>query len=451
MTKIKQQRTILKPFVLSGKGLHKGVHVTVQFKPAGPNEGILFVRVDLPEKPIIKLGESCVVTDPNVTRCTAISTGNVMIVTVEHLTSVLWGLGIDNLIIEIDGEELPGLDGSGLEYFKAFKNAGIVEQGAEKKYYRIQEPIGISHNGSSLLITPADEFKISYTLNYDHPDLKSQFFSLVLNEETFEREIVSCRTFVLESETKELRAQGLGKGANYTNTLVVGENGVLENTLRFPDEFVRHKILDCIGDLFLLGFPIYGHIFATKSGHALNRQLLKKIAAQKRKYESKSYIYQPAFVNGQEIDIQRIMEILPHRYPFLLVDRVIGLEMGKKAVGIKNVTINDSYFQGHFPTRPIMPGVLMVEAMAQTAGVILLTNPEHHGKLAVFMAVDKVKFRRVVVPGDQLIMEVEIIRDRSRTALVKGVAKVDGDVAAEAELILSFTDANFLDPNNLEK
>ncbi len=446
-----QQRTIKKPFSLSGVGLHRGTQVNVQFKPAEINKGIRFIRVDLPQKPVIQLGEKCVVTDPNVTRCTAISVDDAMIVTVEHLTSVLWGLGIDNLIVEIDGEELPGLDGSGLDYLKAFKNAGIQEQDASKHFYKIQEPIGVSQDGSSLLITPADDFRISYTLNYDHPGLRSQFFSLTLNQETFEREIAPCRTFVLERETQELSDKGLGKGANYTNTLVVGDQGVIENTLRFPDEFVRHKILDCIGDLFLLGFPICGHIFATKSGHALNRQLLKKIAQQKKKYDSKGFIYQPELVGGQEVDIQQIMKVLPHRYPFLMVDRVVSLEAGKKAVGIKNVTINDNFFQGHFPTRPVMPGVLMIEAMAQTAGVVVLTNPEHRGKLAVFMAVDNVKFRRVVVPGDQLVMEVEVVRDRSRTALVKGVAKVEGEVAAEAEMVLSFTDANFLDPNNFEK
>lgn len=443
-----QQRTISKEFKLSGVGLHKGTHVNVHFKPAGPNEGIRFIRVDIPGKPVIQLGESCVVTDPNITRCTAISNHDVMIVTVEHLTSVLWGVGIDNLTIEIDGEELPGLDGSGLEYLKAFKNAGIQEQNAPKNAYRIREPIGVSQDGSSLLITPADDFRISYTLNYDHPGLQSQYYSLILDEKSFEREIAPCRTFVLERETKALMAQGLGKGANHVNTLIVGDNGVLGNTLRFPDEFVRHKILDCIGDLFLLGFPIRGHIFAIKSGHALNRQLLKKIAEQKKRYDSQGSVYQPEFAEGKEIDVRQIMKILPHRYPFLLVDRVIELEVGKKAVGIKNVTINDNFFQGHFPTRPIMPGVLMVEAMAQTAGVVILTNPKHHGKLALFMAVDKIKFRKVVVPGDQIFMEVEVLRDRTRTVLVKGVARVEGEVAAEAEIILSFTGSDYLSPQS---
>jgi UDP-3-O-[3-hydroxymyristoyl] N-acetylglucosamine deacetylase / 3-hydroxyacyl-[acyl-carrier-protein] dehydratase len=440
------QRTICKPFTLSGVGLHKGTHVNVHFKPAEINEGIRFVRVDLEGRPVIQLGEGCVVTDPNVTRCTAISTDDVMVVTVEHLTSVLWGLGIDNLTIEIDGEELPGLDGSGLDYLRAFKAAGIKEQDAPKRFYKIKEPIGVAQDGSSLLIVPADDFKISYTLSYDHPWLHSQFCSLAVNEKTFERDIAPCRTFVMESETKELKEKGLGKGANYQNTLVVGNNGVIDNTLRFPDEFVRHKILDCIGDLFLLGFPICGHVYATKSGHALNRQLLKKIAQQKRKYESKGFIFQPPDVGAaREIDIQQIMKVLPHRYPFLLVDRVIEFETGKKAIGIKNVTINDNFFQGHFPTRPIMPGVLIVEAMAQTAGLVVLTNPLHRGKVAFFMAMDKVKFRRVVVPGDQLIMEIEVIRDRARFVQATGVAKVNGEVAAEAEMMVSFTDASYLE------
>jgi len=442
-----QQRTISKPFTLSGVGLHKGTHVNVQFKPAQANEGICFIRVDLPGKPVIALGEGCVVTDPNVTRCTAISTDDAMVVTVEHLTSVLWGLGLDNLTIEIDGEELPGLDGSGLDYLNAFKSAGIVEQNAPKKFYKIEEPIGVAQNGASLLIVPADDFKISYTLSYDHPWLHSQFYSLTVNEQSFEKEIAPCRTFVMEQETKELVDKGLGKGANYQNTLVVGNNGVINNTLRFPDEFVRHKVLDCIGDLFLLGFPIRGHVYATKSGHALNRELLKKISQQRKKYSTKGFVYQPDISGGREINIQQIMTVLPHRYPFLLVDRVIEFEMGKKAVGIKNVTINDNFFQGHFPTRPVMPGVLMVEAMAQTAGVVVLTNPAHHGKVAFFMAVDKVKFRKVVVPGDQLVMEVEVIRDRARTTQVKGVAKVNGEVAAEADMVFSFTDSAYLNPN----
>ncbi len=248
----------------------------------------------------------------------------------------------------------------------------------------------------------------------------------------------------MEKEANELKASGLGKGANYTNTLVDGENDVVENTLRFKDEFVRHKVLDLIGDLYLFGMPIKGEIFAIKSGHALNTQLLKKIAKQKESYEAKGVV--SAFnIEGGSVCIEDIMKILPHRYPFLLVDKVCNIVKGKSAVGIKNVTINDDFFRGHFPTRPIMPGVLMVEAMAQTAGVVVLTNEAHHGKVAFFMAVNNVKFRKVVTPGDQLIMEVNVVKDKARIAQVSGVAKVNDEVVAEADMLFSFTDASYLD------
>ena len=252
-------------------------------------------------------------------------------------------------------------------------------------------------------------------------------------------------TFCLEREAEELRKKGLGKGANYENTLVVGEHGVKENKLRFQDEFARHKVLDFIGDIYLLGMPIRAQAFAVKSGHALNMALLKKIYQQKMKYESKGIVPHYEVGDKKEIDIQGIMKILPHRYPFLLVDRVIELEKGKRAVGIKNVTANDSFFQGHFPTRPVMPGVLMIEAMAQTAGVAVLTNKEHLGKLAFFMAVDKVKFRRVVVPGDQLILEVKVLRDREKTTQIRAEARVGTEIVAEADMMFSFTDATYLD------
>ena len=303
------------------------------------------------------------------------------------------------------------------------------------------------------------EFKISYVLDYDNPVLKSQFFSATITAEVFEEAIAPARTFCLESEAEELRKHGLGKGANFDNTLVVGNNGVIKNTVRFPDEFARHKVLDFIGDLYLLGMPIRGHVFAVKSGHTLNIQLLKKIQEQRQRHQKKIAAAGPGpavrpspggdlWPSGgdrKEIDIDGIMRILPHRYPFLLVDRVTGIERGKRGVGVKNVTINDNFFQGHFPARPVMPGVLMVEAMAQTAGVVILTSEAHRGKVAFFLAVDKVKFRRVVVPGDQLVMEIEVIRDRPKTAQARAVAKVGEEVAAEAEMVFSFTDASYLD------
>ncbi len=439
-----RQRTIAKEFSLSGIGLHTGNKVKAVFKPAPPNRGIMFERIDLAGRPIFSANIASVLVDTAVPRCTTIAQGAAAIHTVEHLMSVLSGLGIDNLKIELDGNELPGLDGSGIEFLRGFKRAGMVEQNSLRQYFNVQEPIGVELNGSAIFMTPAQDFKISYLLDYAHPVLRAQFFSACIERDVFEKDIAPCRTFCLEKEAEELKKMGLGKGATYENTLVVGQKGVKENALRFPDEFARHKVLDLIGDLYLLGMPIRGHIYAVKSGHTLNIALLKKIQQQKEKFEAGVHasFYPPK--GKREIDIQEIMKILPHRYPFLLVDKVIELERGKKAIGIKNVTVNDNFFQGHFPSRPIMPGVLMIEAMAQTAGVAVLTNEEHRGKVAFFMSVDNVKFRRVVIPGDQLILEVEVVRDRSQTAQIRAVAKVGQEVAAEADMMFSFTDASFL-------
>ncbi len=456
---IEQQKTIKREFTLAGVGLHTGCKATVCCKPAPADSGISFIRTDLPGRPVIQVDPANIHIDTSIPRCTSIGKGEVVIHTVEHLMSVLCGLGVSNLTVEIDAFELPGLDGSALDFLKAIKKAGIVEQDAPSPCFEIMEPTGVELNGCSIYVVPDKEFKISYVLDYDNPVLKSQFFNATITPQLFEENIAPARTFCLESEAEELKKNGLGKGANYDNTLVVGKQGVIKNAVRFPDEFVRHKVLDFIGDLYLLGMPIRGHVFAVKSGHTLNIQLLKKIYAQKEKYQKRNAVTSfdsavglspkgdlwPSGGNKTEIDINGIMRILPHRYPFLLVDRVLEIERGKRGVGVKNVTINDNFFQGHFPTRPVMPGVLMVEAMAQTAGVVILTNEAHRCKVAFFLAVDKVRFRRVVVPGDQLVMEVEVIRDRPKTAQVRAIAKVGDEVAAEAEMVFSFTDDSYLD------
>ncbi|MBF0123492.1 MAG: 3-hydroxyacyl-ACP dehydratase FabZ, partial [Candidatus Omnitrophica bacterium] len=303
-----------------------------------------------------------------------------------------------------------------------------------------KEPITVAKNGATVTILPADELKVSYSLEYEHPLLRGVYTSLVTSE-IFEKELAPNRTFCLFEEAEIVRAKGLGLGANYQNTLVFGKDGVMDNVLRFPDEPVRHKLLDCIGDLYLLGLPIKGHVIAFRSGHNLNRELLKKIFEQKTRYEAKRELHHVEYKEGSEIDVRGIMNVLPHRYPFLLVDRILELEVGKRAVAIKNVTMNEAFFQGHFPGKPVMPGVLMVEAMAQVAGVVALSKPELKGKLAFFMSVDGVKFRRVIEPGDQVVMEVEITKARSRSGQAKGVCKVAGEVACEAEMGFFFGDA----------
>ncbi|MCD4780776.1 MAG: UDP-3-O-acyl-N-acetylglucosamine deacetylase [Candidatus Omnitrophica bacterium] len=441
----RQQRTIQNEIQMSGMGLHTGCDVNITMKPAPVDAGIQFKRVDLPQQPLILANVNSLVVNTDVYRCTTIGEGDAVVYTVEHLMSVLCGLGIDNLLIELDAQEVPGGDGSGKDFVDALIESRIVTQDAPARHYTVKNPISIHENGATIFLIPSDKFEISYTLDYDHPVLRSQFIHFEINEESFINEIAPCRTFCVEDEVKELQQKGLGRGANYQNTLVVGEKGVVENQTLFPDEFARHKVLDLIGDLSLLGMPIKGHIFAIKSGHTLNLKLLREIVKEKKKNDSN--IYKTIDIsNKKELNIYEIMKVLPHRYPFLLVDRIIEIEKGKRAVGYKNVTVNEPFFQGHFPTRAVMPGVLMVEAMAQVTGIAILSGGQHKGKIAFFMAIDKVKFRKIVVPGDQLVMSVEITKERSRFCQAKGIARVQDEVVAEAEMMFSFVEADLLNP-----
>lgn len=430
------QKTIKKPVNLSSIALHTGQRTSVTFKPAKADEGIHFIRTDLPGAPSIKLGPQSVVTDHEVSRHTAIEANGVRVMTVEHLLAALNGLGIDNLTVEINGPEVPGLDGSSMDFVKALESAEIEDLDIPRRYLEINQPILVSNERASIMIVPCHDFQISYTIDYNHPLLAERTVCFDVKPQAFVQEIAPARTFCLEEEVEEIRARGLGKGADFQNTLVISDEGPINNSFRLPDECARHKVLDIIGDLFLLGLSVRGKIYANKSGHSLNHALVSKIDQQQR---------DPVMTKAQRVfDINEIMKILPHRYPFLLVDRVIEIERGKKGIGIKNVTINDGFFQGHFPAKPVMPGVLMVEAMAQTAGVLVQTGGDHPGQVALFMALDAVKFRKVVVPGDQLVMEVEIVRDRDRTAQVKGVGRVGTEVAVEADMLFSYTDAAYL-------
>jgi len=437
---MEKQKTIQREFSLSGVGLHTASKVNVKFRPAEPDTGINFIRVDLADKPMLKASVEHVLSLSPSPRRTSISRDNIQIQTIEHLMAVLSGLRIDNLYIEIDNEEVPGLDGSGLNFLEALVKAGIKEQDSQRRYYTIREPIFVEEEDSSLILLPCAEFKISYTLNYDHPHLGTEFLEVTPMPEVFKKEIASARTFCLEDEAGQLQRQGLGRGANYANTLVVGKAGVIKNKLRYPDEFIRHKILDLLGDLYLLGCPLKGHIIALRSGHSLNLKLVRKIAQQKERQSlgGISASYHPAA--GEELDVSMIMRILPHREPFLFVDKILSLEKGRRAVGLKNVTINDYFFKGHFPGRPIMPGVIIVEAMAQVGGVMMLSPEENRGKLAYFLAANNIKFRKTVVPGDQLVLEVEAGRIKSKTGQVLAKALVEGNVVAEAELIFALVD-----------
>lgn len=434
------QRTIKNEIALEGIGLHTGNPTKMTFKPLGPNMGVLFQRTDLPHSPLVRADVGSMFCMKKNPRRTTICFGEAQVQTIEHLMAALCGLGIDNILIELNNSEIPGLDGSAASYVEALKRAGVVEQGAERRVYKVTSALYATDEDSSIVVLPSSEFKISYTLSYDHPALGCRFKDFVWAPEAFEKEIAPARTFCLAAEAEALIKSGLGKGANYDNTLVVSETGVVKNTLRFEDEFIRHKVLDLIGDFYLLGMPIKGHVIAIKSGHTLNMKLVQKIKAQMERELVVAIQSVEGCSKDNEIDAMTIMKILPHRYPFLLVDRVVSVEEGRRAVGIKNVTINEGFFQGHFPGRPVMPGVLIIEAMAQVGGVLMLSPASNRGKLAFFMAADKVKFRKPVVPGDQLRIEVEVGKLRSKTGQVKTRALVDGDVVAEGELMFALVE-----------
>ncbi len=421
---MEQQKTIKEEISYSGIGLHTKVKSTIVLKPAPPFSGIKLVRVDLPQKPVIKAEISSVTSAP---RRTTLRAGNAEVHTVEHLMAALMGLGIDNLIIEINADEIPEVDGSAAPFVEMLIRAGIQDQKEKKIRKALTRSISISEDGASIIAIPADELKISFILDYDHPLIKTQFASFPITRAIFEKELSPARTFCLETEVEELIKQGCGKGAHYGNTVVIGENNVKNGELRFADEFVRHKILDLLGDL-LLGQLFNAHILATRSGHHLNIALVRKL--------QKHFAEEDA-PDNQVLDIEKIQEILPHRHPFLFVDKIIEMVEDKTIVGIKNVTFNEPFFSGHFPNKPIMPGVLIVEAMAQTAGVLMLRKWKGSEKLAYLAAIDKVKLRHPVFPGDQLRLEIEVKRIRQEAGKVAAVARVDTKIVAEAELLFS--------------
>jgi len=421
------QKTIKNPVEYEGIGIHTGAKVKIRFRPADADAGVSFIRVDLPERPRIPVNANSISYRM---RRTSLRRDNGEVNTVEHLLAALSGMGIDNLNIEVDGPELPGGDGSALTYVQLLKEAEIITQESQKKVFEVKTPIAVVEDDVTLIALPNEGgLTISYTLDYPVPAVGSQFLSVRVTEESFEREIAPARTFCLSSEVEELQRQELGKGANYENTLVVGDSGVINNTLRFPDEFVRHKVLDLIGDLFILNARLHAHVVANKSGHPMNMKLVKKILEEMRRQEDEQ-----ATRNETSLGIREIQKILPHRYPFLLIDRVIELDGYRRAVGIKNVTYNEAFFQGHFPGQPIMPGVLIFEALSQLAGVLLLRKMENVGKTAVLLSIDKARIRKTVVPGDQLVLEAVASKVKSRTGQVNARAKVDGKVVAEAQI-----------------
>ncbi len=434
----RNQRTLKSTVEYRGVGLHSGKEVKVVIQPAEAGTGITFVRTDIEEHPVVR---ACGANMKARQRRTCIQDGRAEVYTCEHLLAALYALNLDNAIVEIDGEEVPGLDGSSGEFLRALKAAGAVEQRSPRQTYQVKQPIYAREGSASIVALPGNgrltvEYHLDYELRGANTGKQKQIVAFELTAENFEREIAPARTFVFEHEVEALQAAGLGKGASPQNTLVMGPDGPKQNSLRWDDELARHKILDLIGDLANAGVDLDAHIIATRSGHGLNMALVQRIQEEREREQEQGDSAPEA-----GLDIQQILNLLPHRYPFLLIDRVVELDGFQRAVAIKNVTINEPFFQGHCPEQPIMPGVLQLEAMAQLAGVLLLRKLDNTGKLAVLWSIDKVKLRGAVVPGDQLRIEVETIRAKPQVGHVRARCKVAGRLVAEAELKFTLVDA----------
>ena len=450
---------------MSGIGLHTGSRCTMTLKPAAVDFGIRFRRVDLGGNPEIPAIVDHVI---DTSRGTTIGIGEARVHTIEHVLAAIAGLQIDNILIDIDGIEPPIGDGSAMPYVNTLIGAEFVAQDAPKDYLVIDQPIQYHNEEKAVDIValPTDDFRLTVLVDYNNPALGSQHTGLFDLEKEFIPEFASCRTFCFLHEVEMLHEQGLIKGGNLDNAIVIvdrdlkdedlkslgerlgisesimlGTNGMLNNkTLRFKNEPARHKLLDLIGDLALIGVPLKAQILAARPGHASNVEFAKKV---RKLYQQKKIVkkYQYEKKQGVVFDVQALQRILPHRYPFLLVDKIVDFQLNEKIVGVKSVSINEPFFQGHFPGHPVMPGVLIIEGMAQAGGVLLLDGTDNQeGKLVLFMSMNNVKFRKQVVPGDQLVYEVKMVYRKPKLCQIAGKAYVDGELVAEAEMMATLID-----------
>ncbi|MDQ3622525.1 MAG: bifunctional UDP-3-O-[3-hydroxymyristoyl] N-acetylglucosamine deacetylase/3-hydroxyacyl-ACP dehydratase [Verrucomicrobiota bacterium] len=431
------QQTLARSASLSGSSLHTGEEVTLTLHPAPPGHGRKFKRRDLPDQPVIDARIEFVKT---VERATTIAEGSAKVYTVEHVLSALAGLGVDNALIEMDANEPPICDGSAQPFVELIRKAGVVDQEITRPVFEVTEPIHIeTKSGSLMTIVPDSRFRISCT--QAGPDGRfTQFHSTDITPAIFEKELAPARTFVFYEDVKPLMDKGLIKGGSLENAVVIrGESVLGKEPLRFKDEFVRHKILDIIGDLALFGRAIRGHVIAIKPGHGPNTDLARAIA---RQFARTMALVPPSVTpkGGEVLDVNDVMKLLPHRFPFLMVDRIVGFEGETKCTGVKSVTINEYYFQGHFPGHPVMPGVLQLEAIAQVSSILLLRQPGNAGRIGYFMSADAIKFRKPVVPGDTLFIEVEMIQRKRNIAKARGRCLVNGEAVSEAEVMFGFVD-----------
>ena len=436
-----KQRTLTRAVSIEGKALHTGQDVRLTLKPAPVGRGILFRRTDLPDSPEIKPDIS-LVTD--LVRATTITSGGASLHTVEHVLGALHGCGIDNVIIEMNASEPPILDGSAKPFVNAIMEGVPIEQDSDRDYFVLDEPISIQREGSSIIALPADCLKISCT-SADNRGIHAQHLSLEITPDVFATQIAAARTFTVYEDIEPLIQMGKIKGGSLDCAVILrGDKIISKEPLRFKDEFVRHKILDIIGDITLLGVPLKAHIIATLPGHAINAELTKALHArrlEKKKAPKKKARPSVPAASETSLDIRRIIETIPHWYPFVMIDRIIEFIGDSELMAIKNVTINEPYFIGHFPNNPVMPGVLQLEAMAQAAGIIMLRRTANEGRTAFFLSADKVKFRRPVRPGDQVIINAKITKTRGeKLATAECTCTVDGQVVSSAELMFAFAD-----------
>jgi UDP-3-O-[3-hydroxymyristoyl] N-acetylglucosamine deacetylase/3-hydroxyacyl-[acyl-carrier-protein] dehydratase len=438
------QRTIRKERAIRGKSLHTGEEVSLTLKPALPNSGFLFRRTDLYGKPEIKP------TFENITdlvRSTTITNGNAKVHTIEHVLSALVGCGIDNAEIELDASEPPIMDGSSRPFVNLIMEAEPIEQEAERKFIEITEPVSVTSGNRSIIALPYDGFRVTCT-SADDRGIHVQHLSIDLDAESYVAQIAPARTFTIYEEIEELLKIGKIQGGSLDSAIVIkGDKVLSKEPLRFDDEFVRHKILDIVGDFSLLGKRLKAHVIAVRPGHSLNSELVAKIietSAGKKGKTSVGSTPRKSIVLPEEteLDVRRVLDVLPHRFPFVLIDRVISIDGDESLTALKNVSVNEPFFPGHFPGHPVMPGVLQLEAMAQAAGILLLRKSSSEGKVAFFMSADKVKFRKPVVPGDQLIIVANLDKIRgNKIATAKVECKVGDQVVSSASLMFSIVDA----------
>ncbi|HUR57621.1 MAG TPA: bifunctional UDP-3-O-[3-hydroxymyristoyl] N-acetylglucosamine deacetylase/3-hydroxyacyl-ACP dehydratase [Opitutaceae bacterium] len=442
-----KQRTLARDVSIKGSALHTGDAVTLTMKPAPVGHGIVFKRMDIHGAPEIRPRVDQV-TD--LVRATTIQSGHAKIHTVEHVLSALHGCGIDNVMIEMDASEPPIMDGSARPFVNMILQGEPVEQDKERVYFELDAPISVARGNSSIIALPADELKISCT-SADDRGIHTQHLSLTIDPEVYQTQIAAARTFTIYEDIEELLKLGKIRGGSLDCAVVIrGDKIISKEPLRFKDEFVRHKILDIVGDVLLLGLPLKAHIVATRPGHAINAELTKVLFAKLQERQQnggatkkKEKPPTPTVVVESEtsLDIRRILDLLPHRYPFLLVDRVLEIKGEDELVALKNVAINEPYFQGHYPGNPVMPGVLQIEAMAQAAGILMLRRISTEGKTALFMSCDKVKFRRAVRPGDQMVINVKLTKTRgNKLGVAEVTCTVNGQTVSSAELMFAVID-----------